>query len=617
MKKIVVTALLIILLIPVLAQDDVSFRAKAKTPVRVGERFRVTFTVNAEGENFRPPDFEHFKVLSGPNTSSRSSIQIINGKVSRSVNYEYYYTLEALEKGAFEIDAATIDVDGKTYESNKAKVQVVESNTSSQSRPGQSGSSGTSRGQAPTANLEDDMAFLRAEVDNASPYQGEQVMVTYKLYYRVDIADYGISQSPSYPGCWSQDITEDDNQRSRYTETVNGKRYYVADIFKEAIFPQRSGEITSKPMQFKIVARVREQSNDRRSRDPFESFFDHNFGYKNVRKTLNSNPVKLDVKPLPSANKPASFNGAVGEFSFSSDIDKNQVQANNAINLEFKVSGRGNLKLIDPPKIDFPPDFEVYDPEVRSNIKASARSGVSGSKTFKYLVIPRVSGEYTIEPVEFTYYDLNRDRYITRSSPAFTINVTKGEENQGTVAYKPSSQEEIQYLGKDIRFIYTKPLALQKAGEYFYGSMTFFLLLIIPFVLLIVIVLLVKYYRRRSGNVALQKERKATGIARKRLKKSQKLMKEKQADAFYEELADAVWGYISDKFNIPLSQLSMDTVRERLEDKKIDDAIIQEFIDTLEECEFARFAPGDKDKRMEDIYKKANDVIIKTEKQLK
>ena len=616
MKKIVVIAFLFGVIFPVLGQDDIQFEAKAKTPVRVGERFRMTFSVNAEGENFMSPEFENFRVLSGPNHSSRSSIQIINGKVTRSVNYEYYYTLEATKKGTFRIEPATIEIDGDTYKSNAVKIQVVPG----QQSPSGSSQRGTPPGAAPgssSGSIDSDLAFLRAEVDKTSPYQGEEVIVTYKLYYRVDIADYGIAQSPSYPGCWSQDLNDDNRQSSRYTETVDGKRYYVADIFKEAIFPQRTGEITSEPMRFKIVARVRKESGDRRSRDPFESFFDNQFGYKTVEKTLESNPLNLNVKPLPEANKPVSFSGAVGDFSFSSAIDKTKVQANDAINLTYTLKGKGNIKLIDPPKIDFPPDFEVYDPEVTTNVNASASQGVSGRKTFDYTVIPRVPGQFTIEPVKFSYFDISENRYVTETTPEYTINVSKGPGNQGDVTYNVPSQEEIQYLGEDIRFIYTKPIPLKVAGKYFFGSTRFYLFLVIPLVLFVALVLALRYYRKRSGNVALQKERKATGIARKRLRKSKKLMQEQKVDEFYEELADAVWGYISDKFHIPLAQLSMDSVREKLEQKNISSEITREFIETLEECEYARFAPGDENKRMEEIYHKAHEVIIQTEKQLK
>ncbi|MCF8231398.1 MAG: BatD family protein [Bacteroidales bacterium] len=615
MRRIAVIAFLIGLFLPGLGQDDVNFEAKIKTPVRVGERFRITFSINAEGENFMPPDFDNFKVLSGPNRSSRSSIQIVNGKVSRSVNYEYYYTLEATQKGTFEIGPATIEVEGETYKSNAAKVRVVPGNNQSQG----SGRKSAPSSAAPQASDSPDkeMAFLRAEVNKDNPYQGEEVIVTYKLYYRVDIADYGISQSPSYPGCWSQDLTNDNRQRGRYTETVDGKKYYVSDIFKEAIFPQRSGKIESKPMHFKMVARVKERSQNRRRRDPFESFFDNQFGYKRVEKTLKSNPVTLDVKSLPENKKPASFSGAVGDFRFTSNLDKTKVKANDAINLTLKVKGDGNIKLIDPPEIDFPPDFEVYDPDVSTNVNASSSNGVSGSKTFEYTIIPRISGEFTIEPIKFSYYDLKSDRYVTKRSPAYTIDVTKTAAKQGDIAYNPSSQEEIQYLGKDIRFIYTKPYPLKTAGEYFYGSKKFYLLLVIPLALFVAIVVLIRFNRKRRGNVVLQKERKATRIARKHLKQSKKLMQEKNADEFYEELADAVWGYISDKFHIPLAELSIDTVRERLEQKNISEEIVQQFIDTLEECEYARFAPGDKDNRMEQLYHKAYKVIIQTEKQLK
>ncbi len=610
MKKALLITTLIFWVLSLAAQD-VSFEADTKSPVKEGERFRIKFSLNAEGENFTPPDFDGFRVLSGPNRSSRSSMQIINGKVTRSVSYEYHYTLQATEKGEYAIGSASVKVNGKQYKTEPLQVIVEQGSGSSQS--GSSRRQSSSQQKSPKADEE--YAFLRAEANNSNPYIGEQVLITYKLYYRVSITDYGISQSPSYPGCWSQNI-EGNGQAKQYTETVNGKQYKVAEIHKEAVFPQKSGEITTKPMEFQILARIRDDS--RRSRDPFDRFFDDSFfGGRTVRRNLKSNEIKLDVKPVPQAGKPVSYSGAVGDFSIESEIDKKEVLVNDAINLTLKVNGQGNIKLIDDPNIRVSSDFEVYDPEVSNNIETTA-SGVSGNKTFKYLIIPRVAGNYKIGPFEFSYFDPKSETYKSYTTPEYDITVNKGDDkaSQG-LTVRSGEKRDIQYLGEDIRYIHTGDMKLQPVGAYFFGNMNFYLWLIIPLMIFIIFALILAVSRKNARNISLQKEKKATKIAKKRLKRSENFLKKQQTEAFYEELSEAIWGYLSYKFDIPLAQLSLDAVRDKLTKKSISSELIDAFTQTLEACEYARFAPGDKNKKMEDLYNQAKKVIVQTEKQLK
>lgn len=613
--------LLIIILLNIVllsAAQDITFDAATKSPVTEGERFRLKFSVNARGENFTPPDIKDFRVLSGPNQSSRSSMQIINGKVTRSVNYEYYYTLQATGAGEYTIPPATIEVDGKEYRTEPLAVKVLKGSGSSGSAQPRQQSSGAATSPQATQGGDEAFAFLRAEADNTNPYLGEQVVITYKLYYRVNITDYGITQSPSYPGSWSQDITDDNRQATQYTETVNGKQYRVAEIHKEAVFPQRSGEIVTKPMEFQILARV--QDNSSRSRDPFESFFnDSFFGGRTVRRNLTSDPVTLEVKPLPQSDKPVAFSGAVGDFSIESEIDRTEVLVNDAINLTLKIRGQGNVKLVDPPAMKFPPDFEVYDPEIDTDIRTSSQSGVSGTKTFKYLIIPRVAGAYTIGPFTFAYFDIREEQYKQYTTPEYQINVKKGDAaaSEGITVRAGGARKDIQYLGEDIRYIRTGDLNLQPIGVFFFNSRAFYLYLAIPLVVFILLLAVARRIRSNKYNIALQKERKATRIARKRLKKSRAHLDKEENDAFYDELSEAIWGYLAYKFNIPLEALSFEAAREKLSEKSVDETIITEFIDTLEACEYARFAPGDKSRRMEDLYQRAKEVIIKTEKELK
>lgn len=607
MNKISVILLMLLTVLSGYGQD-VEFKAGTKSPVREGERFRLVFSVNAEGEDFTPPTMDGFRVLSGPNRSSQSSIQIINGKVTRSVNYEYYFILQALEEGNFTIGRATISVDGKKYHSNEIKVRVEKGAPPAGAQPQTSNKE--------IEGIDEEYAFLRAEATNNNPMMGEQVIVTYKLYYRVNITDYAISQSPSYPGCWSQDIT-DDRQSPQQTEMVNGKRYRVAEIYKEAIFPQRTGKIETKPMEFQIVARVKDESRNRR--DPFESFFDDPFfGGRSVKKSLKSNPVALNVKPLPEQGKPLSFSGAVGHFEVSSSIDKKEALVNDAVTLTLKVSGKGNIKLIDAPRVSFPPDFEVYDPEVSSNISSSSLSGVSGTKTIKYLIIPRVAGSFDIKPENFSFYDINAGRYKTIDLPEYNITVEEGDQqaSQG-ITVRSGSKQDIQYLGKDIRFIKTDVDQLQKRGDYFFGSQRFYFAVILPVFLFLLILVAFFITRKRKGNILLQNEKQATRIAKKRLKSSKGYLKSGDTVNFYQSLSEAIWGYISYKFSIPRSDLSIDTVKQKLKEKAADELIINEFVDVLESCEYARFAPGDKEKKMDELYGRAQKLIIKTEKQLK
>ncbi|MEA3503851.1 MAG: BatD family protein [Bacteroidota bacterium] len=594
--------------------DDVQFKASTKSPVRVGERFRLIFSVNGDGERFQPPQINDFIVLSGPSTSSSSSIQIINGKITRNEEKTYSYILQAKKEGGFTIAPAKIRVDGKEYSSNSLTIKVVAGNKNAVQSSTNS-SNNYNNGQNSGESEKTPYAFLKTKISNKKPFIGEQVIVSYDLYYRVNITNYEFHQLPSYPGCWSQKISEGNN--SQHVETINGVQYQVAEIFKEAVFPQKSGKLKAKPMEFLISARIR--SKNQRSRDPFNSFFDNAFmsNSQSIKKTLKSDPITFNVKAIPIKGQPIDFSGAVGSFSLNATVDKTQLKANEAINLTIKIEGKGNISLVESPVINFPPDFETYDPEVNKKINKSPNAGISGSKTFKYLIIPRVEGEYSIDPIHFTYYDLVKKRYISLSSKKFTFNIAPGKNNATQAITYSSSQEEIKYLGNDIRFIITTPLELQKKGYLFLGSIAFWMWILIPIILLFFIFLFRMIVLKRSSNIVLQKERKATRIAKKRLTTAEKLKKSDNAEAFYNEIAQAVWGYISDKFNLPLSDLSMDSAREKLNNKNIGENLTNQFINTLEECEYARFAPGDKSQVMEDLYNKAQDVIIKTEKELK
>ncbi|OYT14268.1 MAG: BatD protein [Bacteroidetes bacterium 4572_114] len=604
MRKTLILISLIFLLTSASYADGVQFTATAKTTVRVGEKFQLQFKINAEGSGFKGPRISDFQVLTGPNTSTSSSVQIINSKVTREVSYVFTYILKARQAGSFTIPAATINYKGKQYKSNSLKIKVIKGGTSATGKT--------------TGKDDKDNVFVRAYINNTTPVQGEQIILTYKLFTSVPISNIDDSKISSFPGFWLKNLL---GNRKGYTQTreqIEGTEYVVAELKKFALFPQRSGEITIQPAELNCVAQIQSSSQRRSSNSVFDSFFNDPFfnsRYQNIEKQLFSNSLKINVRPLPGKDKPANFSGAVGSYSFKSEIDKTEVKANEAITLKFTLKGQGNLQLIDPPVINFPTDFEVFDPEIKNNIKTSV-NGVSGTRTFEYLIIPRNPGDYTIKPVEFSFFNIKTRKYVTQKTPTYNIKVNRGEGNSANITYSGASQEDIQYIGRDIRHIKLPPYNLRPIGFFFFRSLNYYALIFIPVLVFVILLIVWRKNIKRRGNIVMEKNRKATKVSKKRLKTASVFMKEDKGDEFYEEVSKALWGYISDKFNISRSELSMDNVKDKLLGKSVDEQIINQFIETLNNTEFARFAPGDKSQKIEDIYNQALEIISKIEREL-
>ncbi|MBN3034672.1 MAG: protein BatD [Bacteroidales bacterium] len=588
--------------------EEISFSATTKREVRVGERFNLVYKINAEGTGFTGPEIKDFTVHSGPHTSSSSSIQIINGQVTRSFEYTYTYVISAVSEGQYTIPPARIKVGGKWIESNAVAIRVVKVTSTTPQGGGQN------QGQADIR----DQVFIRVSADKSSCYQGEGIVVTYKLYTQHPITQIDVKKMSSFPGFWSKNLLGDNENLRQYNEYYNGREYLVAEVRKVALFPQRSGDLTIEPLELSCLARIRQQ-RQRRYNDPFfDSFFNDPFfgGYQNVPLELKSNPLPIRVNPLPSTNKPADFTGAVGKFEMKAVADKNRLKANEAINVKITVSGTGNIELLELPDIAFPPDFETYDPKITENINATDR-GISGSKTFEYLLIPRNPGEFRISPVRFSYFDPSSLSYKTLSSDGFSFIVEKGEGTSSGVAYSGINQEDIRYIGTDILHIKTRIPHFMVTRSFFFGSLQFYLLLLLPLLLFLAFVIIWKKELRKRSDLALVRNRKATQVARKRLKNALYLLKEKNQDAFYVEISQAMWGYLSDKFSIPMAQLSMDTVSETLEAKHVSQDRIQQFLDTLNRCEFERFAPHRDASSMDQIYQEAVRFISELENEMK
>ncbi len=597
--------------------DEIKLTATSREVVSVGDRFQLSFTLNADDGQFTAPQITDFRVLSGPNISHQQSYQVINGKMAKSSSVSYVYYLQAFKEGKFEITGASATVNGKEIKANPISIEVVKGNVPQSVPKNQQGANGTE--EQSQGGSKDDV-FLKAFISNQNPYQGEQVIVTYKIYTaNVPISEIEIDNIASFPGFWSTNLNDNNQRIQQNEEVINGREYLTGVLYQAALFPQKSGEITISEKTLKCTAQVRTQGN-RKAKDPFfDSFFDDPFfnnQYQNVRLEMASNPLVLNVKPLPIDKKPAGFSGAVGRFTMNGSIDKTDLTVNDAVSLKLVVSGSGNLELINTPEITFPPDFETYEPKITNNIKSNA-SGVSGSRTFEFLAIPRSAGDFTVGPIELSYFDPALGMYRTLATEAYHIHVEKGDQQSSSVTYSGVAQEDIMYLGQDIRYIRTGNFKLSTKGQYLFASLPFYIMLATPPILLVLLSFLIISNRRKRGNVALVKNRKATKVARKNLKKANEFLKTQKRDEFYTEVSRALWGYLSNKFNIPLSSLSMDSVRDRLSAKAVSKESIDSFIEVLNKCEFARFAPGESTNLMNEIYKEAILFISRIESELK
>lgn len=597
----------------IVTAEDVNFTAKAsKNKVVTGEIFEITFTINSNGVNFKAPSFNGFKVISGPSQSS--SFQWINGKTSHSLSFSY--KLIAEKEGTYTIKGATIESGGKTYTSNELTIEVVKGNPPQQQQQAQQRISPffdpfdpfgiqSPPQQVQSQDLKDEI-FLKVSVDKKSAYIGEQITATYKIYTRVDIVSNSVKKLPALNGFWSQDI-DNKGQAQLIRETVDGVQYYVAELKKTILFPQRVGTLEIDPLEMDMVLRLKSSSRPR-------SIFDQFFGsYQDVPYTVKSKPVKIEVKALPEKNKPEDFTGAVGKYQFVSKISKTKLKTNEAITLSYILSGKGNIKLIDVPKPNIPSDIEVYEPKIKDNISVTA-SGVSGTRTFEYLLIPRHQGTYTIEGLKFSYFNPETGKYENLKTEDYLIEVEKGD-NEDIAISKGIIKEDIQLIGSDINFIKTET-TLEQKKKYFIGSTLFYILWLLPILIFATAWILRNYYNQIQKDTARLNFKKANKIASKHLLLAKKQMDANASSAFYEEVFKALYDYVSYKLSIEKSQLNKESIRELLKEKKVSDSSIQLLLNTLDQCEFARFAPSAA-LPMQEIYNQAEQSIKKLEEEIK
>ena len=602
------------------AQDTPTLTVSAKKQVFVGERFQVVFESNAEGRNFQAPSFEGFNVVGGPFTSTSSSIQVVNGSISRTTRNSYTFALQAIQEGTYRIGSASLTVSGDKVSSEPFEIKVLPDDGSHAYSGG--GGSSSNQGQSQQNTNDPQVSgkdlFLRCIPSKKSVYVGEQVVLTYKLYTKVPVSSVSLSKVPSYAGFWTKDISDNNGTLKQSSEYVNGIEYTTAEIQKMIIVPQRSGKFTIDPMTMECVAQIRTQRNNSRSMDPFEAFFNDPFfnrNITNVQKELSSQSFSIEAKKLPEDAKPASFAGAVGNYKFTSSIDKTELSTNEAVTLTLTVSGSGNIELLQMPEPVFPPDFEVYDPKITISTDVNSQ-GMTGTKKAEYLAIPRRAGSFSIPPVEFSFFNSSSESYQTLISEPYELSVVKGKETEGDGGVYASNQEDIKYLGSDVRHIMNDGAQLKPKHTTFFASPTYFSILLGLLVVFVVLLFVLKKRAEMAKDTAANRNRKADKVARGRLKNAYQHLKAKDQDKFYVEMSQALWGYIADKMGIERSKLSMDTVSETMKSKNVPDELTQQFVDTLNSCEFARFAPGSAEEKMDDLYQRGIDVISKAEKVL-
>lgn len=606
MKKLLSILFVCTLTLPMLAQE-VEFRASAPGQVIQGKPFQLTYSVNKRAKDLRAPEFVDFDYIAGPYTSQSSSTSFVNGKRTSTFTLTYTYTLLPNKEGTFTIPAATIKVEGEEYTSNGVRIKVlppdqpVQTNSSSSTTNTQSTSADASHTSA-------DNIFLRTIVSKTRVHEQEVLLLTYKLYFAgVDVAQFtNNTRLPEFKGFLKQELEMGEIQTE--LEHYDGRNYQTAVLYRTLLFPQRSGEIIIEPAKFEAVLRVR---NRAQVRSIFDDFFD---SYTTVTKPLSAPGATIHVDELP-AGKPAGFSGGVGRFDISSNISNTELQANEAVTLTITIQGSGNMKLLKTPAVDWPEGFEVYDPKVTNNFKTTA-AGVSGTKTIEYLAIPRAGGTYTIPAVQFSYYDIQTDKYTTIQTQDYTLNIARANgEDEGTAVVNTFVQkEDIQQLGTDIRYIYTNELSSQPSRSLSiqFGSLMFWLMYIIPALLAAVLFVIFRKQIKENADITRVRYKKANKVAQRRLKAAEQLLKQNRKDDFFEEIERAAWTYLSDRLSVPTAQLNKENIAQVLSQKGVSQSLIDEVLDVLATAEFARYAPTS-DHAMQDLYNNTTKIINQLE----
>ncbi len=578
--------------------DNIQFKAETTSSVEVGESFRLTFSVNTmDASDLRIPTINDFEILMGPSRSQQSYTQIINGRQTSSQKVVFTYILSAKKVGTYTIQPATVMVNGKKYQSNPVKIQVVAE-----------GRAKVAKEAAKKTTVGKNDVFLRTIVSKSKVREQEAVLVSYKLYSLVNLELQNKSM-PEFTGFHAQAV-ESDDVKSWSVEQYQGKTYRTVVTDQYVLFPQQSGTLKIPSVEYDIVAHV---ANQQASDDLFESIFNGtSVNYINLK--IKAPTQNIEVLPLK--DKPAEFSGGVGTFSITSVLSSKQAVTNDAITLKVEIKGNGNLKLLKTPELTLPKEFETYEPKVNNEIKATA-SGVSGIKTIEYLFVPRHPGKFSIPAISLSYYDVSAGAYKTITTSAHELEVKKGEGNASQTIADFTNQQDVKVLANDVRFIKQGETRYSDKDAHFFGTWTYVAWYIVPFVGFVVLLVALRKHRINNADVEGKKHKRANKVALKRMKIANGLLRTQQKSAFYDEVLRALWGYVSDKLSIPVAELTKDNVSVRLTDAGVQESVVEEFIALLNDCEMAHYVSGNDGSTMDKIYATSLSVMEKLEDSIK
>ena len=573
--------------------------------VELNENFRLVFSISGDITSFEGPEINDFDILAGPSPATISHTEIINGRRTDYRTTTYTYILQPKREGQFIIPSAAANIGGQTFTSSIVTIEVVKAVPKTDAAATDTNPDAAATQSRDSRGVSNDDLFLRMTVNKSQVVKGESLILSIKLYTKVPIERFEDVRFPSFNGFWSQEIeTPIDITFER--ENVNGTIYNSGLIRRYMLIPQQNGTINIESAEMMCVVQVRSTSGGPRS--IFDSFFD---SYQTERKRVNSGAVRITVNPLPGG-APQSFSGGVGEFRMDARLSKDTLNANEALSMIVEISGSGNVNLLEAPKISFPADFETYDMKTTDNSR-----GASSSKRFEYPLIPRSSGQFKIPAVEFSYYDISKKQYVTLKSKEFEVRVGLdgiggGTSMQGSLPIGVNRQA-VRSISDDVRYIDVKQTGLKRGSQFFFASFAYFISLALIVVIFLILERLLSKRIERNRDIAGVKNRRANKVARAKLKSAESLLIQGLYTGFYEELHRALLGYVSDKLNLSIADLSKDNIRDELIRKSVKEDHIGELLFLLDQCEYARYAPDPGGGEMDKNYARAITLISEME----
>lgn len=611
MKRYLFTLLLIFAGVAHTLADEIKLTIQAPQATVKGGQVQLRYILrggDADDIQLGTSSIKGFSLIYGPSIATHQEYSNINGKVTNDSYVVYTYTLLAQETGTFTMPSATVKVGGRNYSSGTAQIKVLPPDKNAQQRPGQQPDIINSTSNNGTIDPKD--AFVRAAFSRTKVHEQEAVMVTFKFYTTLDFRGVKRVQFPEFEGFMAEEVELPLNRQLKF-EHLNGRNYGVIDVKQTLLFPQRSGKLTIPAGVIDFVFVVK---SGQKRQDIFGRTYDVPM---EVQKSLKIAPVTVDVSQLPLDGKPANFSGAVGSFSFSSNLSAQKIKANEQVTLKLNITGTGNMKLIKNPDVKLPEEFEAYDPKIDNDKLKITENGLSGTKTIEYMFIPRQAGEYTIPPIEFNYFDTKTQSYKTLTSPSYKMTIDKdpnaGKNNSAT-SYM--NQNAVQKM-KDILYLKTGDFKFGRADNFLFGSLSNILWYIIPLLLFGALAIMYRKQIKANADIAGTKNKKANKVAIKRLKLANKYLKENNKEGFYEEVLRATWGYLSDKLTIPVANLNRENIELELSKYGVDETLTKSFISILDTCEFARYAPSSAGNAMDKLYEETVDSIGKMENLIK